>query len=98
MPQRESAALGSREMPQRDRPLRGAPGLPSRDERPVRTGPAFSEGRFETQRAPAPARSAPSAPMRTFTPAPSMDRSPSFTPRAESSAPSGNGRTRTHND
>ena len=105
LPQRETASgsreIGSRELPQRgDRPMRSSPGIPSRDERPVRTGPAFDAGRMGTpvQRAPAPMRAPSSAPMRTFTPAPAMDRSSSFTPRIESSAPSGSGRTRTHDD
>jgi hypothetical protein len=97
---RESMPLGAREMPLRDRAARTSSGVPMRDERPIRTGPAFDERRFGTpdQRAPAPVRSAPSAPMRTFTPAPAMERAPSFTPRAESSAPSGGGRTRTHDN
>jgi hypothetical protein len=98
LPQRETATLGSREMPQRDRTMRSSAGIPSRDERPIRTGPAFDEGRMNTQRAPAPVRAAPSAPMRSFTPAPAMERAPSFTPRAESSAPSSGGRTRTHDN
>lgn len=98
---RETVPSGTREIPARDRATRSSPALPARDERPVRTGPAFDGRRFSTpdqQRAPSPVRAAPSAPMRTFTPAPSMDRAPSFTPRVEPSAPPSGGRTRTHDN
>ncbi len=96
MPQRQQPQLGVREGPQRIQPAGNAPGFPSRENRPIRTGPAFDESRMKgpaVQRAPAPIRgssptSAP-APSRSFAPAPAMDRSPSFTPAP--SAPSRSG-------
>lgn len=96
LPQRQQPQLGVREGPQRFRPAGNAPGFPSRDNRPIRTGPAFDESRMKgpaVQRAPAPIRgsspmSAP-APARSFAPAPAMDRSPSFAPAR--SAPSRSG-------
>ncbi len=90
--QRDPAQLGERGR------LQSSPGLPSREGRPIRTGPAFNESRMG---AGAPAPRAPtreSAPTpRAFAPPPAMDRSPSFTPRGDAgggSSRSGGGRVR----
>lgn len=104
-PMRDQPAMGLRG-PQRDR----APsaGLPGRDDRPVRTGPAFDDRRFGTpapQRAPgamrapaaaaAPSRYVAPPSPRSFAPAPMERSAPSFTPRSEPSA-GGSSRTRTN--
>lgn len=102
MPQRQQPQLGVREGQQRQ-PAGNAPGFPRRENRPVRTGPAFGEGRLNSpavQRAPAPMRSysptsAPAAPARSFAPAPSMDRTPSFTPAPSAPSRSGGDSSRT---
>ena len=102
MPQRQQPPLGVREGSQRIPPAGQAPGFPTRENRPVRTGPAFDEGRMRSpamQRAPAPMRSssptAAPAPARSFAPAPSMDRSRGFAPAPSAPLRDGgdNGRT-----
>lgn len=92
MPQRQPSQLGVREGAQRFQPAGDASGLPRRENRPVRTGPAFDEGRMNSparQRVPAPVRSQSPAPARSFAPAPSMDRSPRFTPAPAAPSRSG---------
>ncbi|GMV29804.1 MAG: hypothetical protein AMXMBFR59_19290 [Rhodanobacteraceae bacterium] len=96
--QREPVPSDARTMPARDRGARSSTGLPTREERPIRSGPALQERRLDTpdRRSQVPVmRQAPSAPARTFTPAPAMDRAPSFAPRVDPTPSSGSGRTRT---
>ncbi|MBL8297467.1 MAG: hypothetical protein JNN30_03870 [Rhodanobacteraceae bacterium] len=90
LPQRELLPLGRPEMSLQDRTARGSAGLPPRDERPIRTGPAFDQRRINlpTPHAGAPARQMPAAAARTSTPA--MQRAPSAPPDA--------GRLRTRDD
>ncbi len=91
LPQRETPQLGAGDPSQRRLPTREAQGLPNRDERPFRSGPATNEGRFAP--APrAPMRSSAPAPARSFAPAPSFERAPSFTPSAPSRSSDGGGR------
>lgn len=96
--QREQVPSDARTTPARDRGPRTSNGIPTRDDRPIRSGPAFQDRRLDTpdRRGQMPVmRQAPSAPARAFTPAPAMDRAPSFAPRVDPSPSSGGGRTRT---
>lgn len=85
------------ERPQRFQPGVNGAGIPERDSRPIRTGPAFRDAQFGGQapgraptsgRAPAPVREFAPQPIRSAPSAPSFDGAPSFSPRSvPSSAP-----------